>query len=192
VAGTEEIGFDPGQETADYVYVDRTNSSTRLEASHLLYRAGSRLWEESREIKGQSWLGTRASSTALDELAHQPPLNADDASDDEALHMGRYHRSRAASFDSDMEETVGYFRRSRTDESDLNVADMISRNKFIALVDWVLGLRDDVGGGLTDFLDSSRRQTYTKQEKFSIREENNAQNPIDIAYVLGLSFYFVR
>lgn len=187
--------FDPDHETADYVYVDRSDSSTRLEAGHLLYRTGSRLWEESREIKGQAWLGTRASSTALDEMGRQPQSTADDESDDDgALHMGRFPRSRVASFDSEDEETIGYFRRSRSDTADITAADIISRNRFFGFVDWILGLGDDVGGGsLSDFVNPSQRsRPIPREEKFASREEHNDSHPIDIAYVLGLAFSVVH
>lgn len=72
--------------------VKSVSSSPIQEFAPLLYRTGSRVWEDIQESKGQSWLGTRQSSTNLYSFNRDTAVESDDEDEDE------YSRTRNLQF----------------------------------------------------------------------------------------------
>lgn len=145
--------------------------------SHLLMRTGSRLWEETRESKGQSWLGTRASSTRL---------YSSDSDNDSEKDIDRRIRVRQAKFmvgvEDETDEDEYHF--DDEDEQIINSNDIISRSKILSFVDWVLGIGEE-GRGLSQTFDQSTRP-LTREEKIRIREENAKEGRLDVAWILAM------
>ena len=145
--------------------------------------------EESRESKGQSWLGMRASSTSLansesenDRIAKDYGDDSEDSdSDDGILHIGQGRKKKSP--------YIIHHSKSRRDEYEIQAAETRSGNRFIGFVDWMLGLGDDAAG-LSEVWDNSRRRQLAKEEKVSIRDEEQS-GKLDIAWVLGVVSEFV-
>lgn len=159
----------------------------------LLYRTGSRVWEEVKESKGQVWLDTRQTSTQFDGRGDNGE------SDDEGILQIGFKplpNRRRSSVENDpidsMRENddswyserifIGNERETDDDEVD-NDQDILVKSKFISFIDWALGLeQDSISPTVQKQLSKERRQ-LTKEEKIKQRDQDQ---PLDVAWYLGL------
>lgn len=161
----------------------------------LLYRTGSRVWEEVKESKGQVWLDTRQTSTGYDEGKddedYSKTEDENEEDDDGVLRMGKIKS--VVDHDLDRENnnewyTERIFIGNSEKEGDVEDDDdagegIFVRNKFIGLIDWALGLQEDSVSPTVQKQLSKERKPLTKREKIQQRDEGQ---PTDVAWYLGL------
>lgn len=162
---------------------DARSQSYQTLNSHLMVRTGSRLWEETRESKGQSWLGTRASSTKLyDSESDSEEQEGNDTLSDPST------RQRQAKFmvgdDEESDEEDNYYHFDDEEEM-IDSSDLISRSRMLSFMDWLLGISDDNQVGLKETFDQTTKP-LTKEEKIRRREEEAKKGRIDVAFILGM------
>uniref|UniRef100_A0A060TDV5 ARAD1D03080p n=1 Tax=Blastobotrys adeninivorans TaxID=409370 RepID=A0A060TDV5_BLAAD len=144
----------------------KSSSHSDLAQSPFIYRTASRVWEEVRESKGQSWLDTRLESTALD--------TDRDEDDDGVLLMGSFARSHNVGGDS---------------HDDIAVEDVYSRSKFVTVVDWILGLEPDSSIG-KPLQPPKAPKPLTPAEKTAQRDQRDSET-VDAAWYLGIITSFI-
>lgn len=159
----------------------------------LLYRAGSRVWEEVKESKGQVWLDTRQTSTQFDGTGDNGE------SDDEGILQIGFKplpNRRRSSVENDPIDSMRenddswyseriFIGNERDDDDDQvdDDQDILVKSKFISFIDWALGLEQDSISPTVQKQLSKERKQLTKEEKVKQRDEDQ---PLDVAWYLGL------
>lgn len=159
----------------------------------LLYRTGSRVWEEVKESKGQVWLDTRQTSTQF-----EGPGDNGESDDEGILQIGfkPLPNRRRSSVEHDPIESmrenddswyserifIGNERDEDGDQVD-DDQDILVKSKFISFVDWALGLEQDSISPTVQKQLSKERKQLTKEEKIKHRDQDQ---PLDVAWYLGL------